>query len=148
MEGKPYVIEYNARMGDPEAEVVIPRIEEDLLLLMQSAAEKKLSNTPVKTSDNYAATIMMVSGGYPEKYEKGKTIQGLGNITDSMVFHAGTKTEGNHIKTSGGRVLAVTSLKPAMDSALQTSYANCRKISFEKSYYRTDLGEDLKKYQI
>lgn len=147
VEGNPYVIEYNARMGDPEAEVVIPRLEEDLLLLMKLAAEKKLSSTPVKTSDNCAATVMMVSGGYPEKYDKGKTIQGLEKVSETLVFHAGTKAEGNLVKTSGGRVLAVTSLKPSMESALDSAYAACQKISFENSYYRTDLGQDLKKYQ-
>lgn len=147
VDGEPFVIEYNARMGDPEAEVVISRLEEDLLLLMQSATEKKLSNTPVKTSNNFAATVMMVSGGYPEKYEKGKTIQGLEKVSENLVFHAGTKAEGNLVKTSGGRVLAVTSLKPTMESALNSAYASCKKISFENSYYRTDLGQDLIKYQ-
>lgn len=147
VEGNPHVIEYNARMGDPEAEVVIPRIEEDLLLLMQTAAEKNLSNTPVRTSDNHAASVMMVSGGYPERYEKGKIIQGLEEIADSLVFHAGTKAEANLVKTSGGRVLAVTSLKPTMETALNAAYSDCQKVYFENSYYRTDLGEDLKKYQ-
>jgi len=146
VDGKPYVIEYNVRMGDPEAEVVIPRIKSDLLQLMTEATDNNLSDRSPEIVSDYAAAVMMVSGGYPGKYNKGEVIHGLQDAGDSIIFHAGTKQVGEDIVTNGGRVIAVTSLKPSMDEALAASYAACSHISFKNSYYRTDLGRDLKRF--
>ena len=141
--GTPKVIEYNVRMGDPETEVVIPRIKSDLLQLFVAAANKKLSQEKIEINPFSATTVMAVSGGYPEAYEKGKTIAFDENFTDSIVFHAGTKLENGEVKTSGGRVLAVTSLGENKDAALKISYKNISKIHFDKMYYRRDIGSDL-----
>ena len=143
--GDPYVIEYNCRMGDPEAESVIPRIESDLLELFVNTAHEKLSETTVEFDPRTAAAIMMVSGGYPGNYEKGKTITGLENVNNCIVFHAGTTidVDNNSIKTSGGRVIAVTTLGVNMESTLQDSYANVDLIDFEDKYVRKDIGFDL-----
>lgn len=146
VKGDPYVIEYNVRMGDPEAEVVIPRIKSDLLVQMKNATEYKLGSEPPEISTDYAAAVMMVSGGYPGKYKKGEIIHGLEKAHESLLFHAGTRKEQGNTVTNGGRVLAVTSLGPTMDLALASSYATCRRISFNNSYYRTDLGQDLKRF--
>lgn len=140
----PYVIEYNVRMGDPETEVVIPRISSDLLELLEATCNGTLDNVNLEITPNAATTVMLVSGGYPESYEKGKVIEGLGGVEDSTVFHAGTKAVNGHIETSGGRVLAITSLASSWDAAIAQSYQNAGKVSFEKMYYRTDLGFDLK----
>jgi phosphoribosylamine--glycine ligase len=144
----PYVVEYNVRMGDPEAEVVIPRLKSDLLEMFIAATDGKLENIIAETDPRYAAAIMLVSGGYPGGYEKGKTITGLENVTGSMIFHAGTRQLSEHgqVVTNGGRVLAVTSLGETMRDALDRSYENAQKIRFEKIYYRRDLGMDLEKY--
>ncbi|MAZ93364.1 MAG: phosphoribosylamine--glycine ligase [Lentimicrobiaceae bacterium] len=143
--GDPYVIEYNCRMGDPEAESVIPRIESDLLELFVNTAHEKLSESTVEFDPRTAAAIMMVSGGYPGNYEKGKTITGLENVNNCIVFHAGTTidVDNNSIKTSGGRVIAVTTLGVNMESTLQDSYANVDLIDFEDKYVRKDIGFDL-----
>jgi phosphoribosylamine--glycine ligase len=143
--GDPYVIEYNCRMGDPEAESVIPRIESDLLELFVNTAHEKLSESTVEFDPRTAAAIMMVSGGYPGNYEKGKTITGLENVNNCIVFHAGTTidVDDNSIKTSGGRVIAVTTLGVNMESTLQDSYANVDLIDFEDKYVRKDIGFDL-----
>lgn len=141
----PYVIEYNARMGDPEAESVIPRIKSDLLTLMIDAARGDLKQQPVEVDERFATAVMMVSGGYPESYEKGIVMTGFEKVSDSFLFHAGTKKQNNQVVTSGGRVIAITSFGDTMHEALETSYRNCKKVSFDKSYYRTDLGDDLKK---
>ncbi len=141
---EPYVIEYNVRMGDPETEVVIPRIQSDLLDLLSATAEKKLDSFTLNINEKSATTVMMVSGGYPEAYEKGMEISGLDTIDDSIVFHAGTKLENAKIKTSGGRVLAVTSFGDDFEKALATSYKNIEKIHFDKMNFRTDIGFDLK----
>ena len=143
--GTPKVIEYNVRMGDPETEVVIPRIKSDLLQLFVAAANKTLSNEKIEINPFTATTVMAVSGGYPEAYEKGKTITFDEEFTDSIVFHAGTKLENGEVKTSGGRVLAVTSLGENKNAALQKSYKNIAKIHFDKMYYRRDIGADLDK---
>ena len=141
--GTPKVIEYNVRMGDPETEVVIPRIKSDLLQLFVAAANKKLSQEKIEINPFSATTVMAVSGGYPEAYEKGKTITFSEQFSDSIVFHAGTKLENGEVKTSGGRVLAVTSLGENKDAALKISYKNITKIHFDKMYYRRDIGQDL-----
>ena len=140
---EPKVIEYNVRMGDPETEVVFPRIKSDLLLLLKSVGENSLKDEELLIEDNTATTVMMVSGGYPEKYEKGKLISGLERVEGSVVFHAGTAMQGDDIVTNGGRVLAVTSLGTDAESALNSSYKNIQKISFEGNYFRKDIGFDL-----
>jgi len=141
---EPFVIEYNVRMGDPETEVVIPRIESDFVDLLTATAEKKLDSFKLEVNEKSATTVMMVSGGYPEAYEKGKEINGLENVTGSIVFHAGTKLDGSKVKTSGGRVLAVTSYGDDFEKALKQSYENIEKIHFDKMNFRKDIGFDLK----
>lgn len=143
VKNEPFVIEYNCRMGDPETEVVIPRIKSDILDLFEGVATRTLSERDVEFDDRTAATVMMVSGGYPDEYEKEKTIYGLNGIHDSIIFHAGTKKDGPTVLTAGGRVLSVTSFGKSKDRALQITYDNVQKISFEKSYYRSDIGFDL-----
>jgi phosphoribosylamine--glycine ligase len=146
--GDPYVIEYNARMGDPEAESTIPRIKSDLLELFIAVSEEKLKEKKIETDPSYCAAVMAVSGGYPEKYEKGKEITGLEKIKGSIVFHAGTKTDPETGKTltSGGRVFAITSLAATMKEALEKTYSEMKGVTFEKMYYREDLGKDLERY--
>lgn len=139
----PYVIEYNVRMGDPETEVVLPRIETDLVALLQATHQQKLDSIDLKIDSRAATTVMVVSGGYPEAYEKGKEIKGTESIEDSLVFHAGTKSENGKLLTNGGRVIAITSLDENYKQALKKSYQNIEKLSFDKMYYRTDIGFDL-----
>jgi len=143
VKGEPYVIEYNCRMGDPETEVVIPRVKSDLLDLLEGVATKTLSERDVQFSEHAAATVMMVSGGYPASYEKGKIIYGLNAVTDALVFHAGTTADGPQVITNGGRVLAVTSFGRTIEQALDRSYAGINQISFEKAYFRRDIGKDV-----
>ncbi|SFL41568.1 phosphoribosylamine--glycine ligase [Proteiniphilum acetatigenes] len=139
----PKVIEYNVRLGDPETEVVVPLIKSDFLELFTAVATETLDEKTLETDDRHAVTVMMVSGGYPERYENGKIIEGLNDVQDSIVFHAGTKKIGDKVITSGGRVLSVTSYGKTMDEALETSYKNIAKIKFENSYFRKDIGFDL-----
>ena len=139
----PYVIEYNVRMGDPETEVVFPRIENDLLELFNSMGSTEFANIDLIVDERHAATVIMVSGGYPINYEKNKIITGIENITDSIVFHAGTKKDDNVFLTNGGRVLAITSLAKNYKQAIGLSYKQIEKISFEKAYFRKDIGFDL-----
>src|SRR5690625_927543 len=141
--GDPYMIEYNARMGDPESEVVLPRIQSDLLELLEAAADQRLEDVKVKIDSQSAATVMLVSGGYPEDFEKGKLISGIDSVKDSIVYHAGTKLEKGELLTNGGRVLAVTSLADSFQEAIKKSYQSIEKISFDRMYYRTDIGKDL-----
>ena len=141
--GDPFVIEYNVRMGDPETEVVIPRIESDLVEVFQAIGNKKLDQVEMKISDKTVCTVMAVSGGYPEAYERLKPISGIETIEESIVFHAGTTQKENEILTNGGRVLAVSSIGDTKKEALDKSYASLEKISFENMYYRTDIGFDL-----
>ncbi len=141
--GDPYVIEYNVRMGDPESEVVIPRIKTDFVEILKATAENRLKDLKVDFEKRTATTVMLVSGGYPGSYEKGKEISGLDQVDDSMVFHAGTKSEDGKVLTSGGRVIAITSFGENMEEALKKSYANAEKINFEGKYYRRDIGFDL-----
>lgn len=140
---EPLVIEYNVRMGDPETEVVIPRIKSDLFDLFEGVANENLDTKEIEIDQRSACTVMMVSGGYPEDYEKGKEILGIDKVEDSIVFHAGTKSDGDKVVTAGGRVLAVTSYADSFEDALKTSYKNIDKISFDKLNYRTDIGFDL-----
>ena len=146
MNGDPYVIEYNCRMGDPETEVVLPRIQTDLLDLFIAVAKGKLHEIKLETDDRFCTTVMIVSGGYPEDYEKGKKIKGLEKLEGSMAFHAGTKLSGNDVLSNGGRVIAVSSFGKTMDEALRASYASVNKIEFERMYYRRDIGKDLAAY--
>ena len=139
----PYVIEYNVRMGDPETEVVLPRIKSDLVVLLQKTAQQKLDEIEVEIDEKTAVTVMLVSGGYPEDYEKGKEITGLKEVEGSLVFHAGTGEKDGKIVTSGGRVIAVTSFGNDYKEALKKSYQNVDKLHFDKMYYRRDLGFDL-----
>lgn len=143
VEDNPYVIEYNVRMGDPETEVVLPRIKTDLVALLDKVAEGKLDDVSLEIDERAAATVMTVSGGYPEAYEKGKEITGIENIKDSIVFHAGTKEENGKVVTNGGRVIAITSFGEDYNKALKKSYQNVEKLHFDKMYYRKDLGKDL-----
>ena len=142
--GDPMVIEYNARLGDPETEVVIPRIENDLLKLLQSAAYGTLNRQTVSVSTQTAAAVMLVSGGYPGNYETGKPVEGLDSDSECLVFHAGTACVDGKTATSGGRVIAVTALADDMQSALEKANARAEKINFEGKYFRRDIGFDLK----
>lgn len=141
---EPFVIEYNVRMGDPETEAVMPRIESDLVDLLEKTATGKLNGTTIKTSPLTATTVILVSGGYPEEYEKDILISGLENVTDTLAFHSGTKKDSNGaILTAGGRVLALTSLGNSINEALSKSYSATEKISYNGKYYRRDIGQDL-----
>jgi phosphoribosylamine--glycine ligase len=144
VKGEPIVIEYNVRMGDPETEVVIPRLKTDLVELFLAVANEKLDQIALEVDERSATTIMVVSGGYPEEFEKGKVISGLENITDSIVFHAGTKLENNQVVSNGGRVLTVTSYGDNFEEAIKKSYQNIAKLNFDKMYFRRDIGNDLK----
>ena len=140
---EPYVIEYNVRMGDPETEVVFPRISNDVIDLFDSLGTPKFSQLALKINPKHAATVILVSGGYPEEYEKEKIITGLSEVVESIIFHAGTKQKGNGFVTNGGRVLAVTSMSDKYQEALSLSYTQIQKLGFEKMYYRKDIGFDL-----
>ena len=139
----PYVIEYNVRMGDPETEVVFPRIKNDLLDLFNSMGSTEFEDIKLQIDDRHAATIIMVSGGYPLDYEKNKIISGLNEETDSIIFHAGTKKVDDNFLTNGGRVIAVTSLSENYKDAVKSSYDQIKKISFDQAYFRQDIGFDL-----
>ena len=144
VKGEPIVIEYNVRMGDPETEVVIPRIKSDLVELFQAVADGNLNDVSLAIDQRSATTVMMVSGGYPEEYEKGKEIFGLDKMEDSLVYHAGTKIENGKLVTNGGRVLAITSFGNDFQEAIKKSYQNIDKLHFDKMYFRKDIGKDLK----
>ena len=141
--GDPYVIEYNCRMGDPETEVVIPRLASDLVKHLTATNDHSIAADEIKISDKACAAVMMVSGGYPESYEKGKVIEGLEDVHDAIVFHAGTARDGDKLYTNGGRVIAVTALEETDERALVTCYRELNHIRFDKQYYRTDIGFDL-----
>lgn len=143
IDGNPYVIEYNVRLGDPETEVVIPRIENDLVELFDLTGKGKLSEYKIVTSKLVATTVILVSGGYPENYEKGKIISGFAELKDVIAFHAGTKKVGDSIVTSGGRVLAITGLSKSIDESLIKSYEGANLIKYEGKHYRKDIGKDL-----
>ena len=141
--GKPYVIEYNVRMGDPETEVVFPRIESDLIDLFEAIAFGRLDRHELVVSPHTAVTVVCVSGGYPGEYAKGMEISGLGKPSDSIVFHAGTSAKGAKVLTAGGRVLAVTSFGDGIEQAAAASYRTIETIDYQGKYCRTDIGRDL-----
>jgi phosphoribosylamine--glycine ligase len=141
--GDPSVVEYNVRMGDPETEVVLPRIESDLFDLFEGVAHQNLHEKSFSITDKTATTVMLVSGGYPEAYEKNKEITGFENVDESIVFHAGTTIKDSKVVTSGGRVMAITSLGNTIEEALEKSYKSIHKINFDKMKYRKDIGFDL-----
>ena len=143
VDNDPMVIEYNVRMGDPETEVVFPRVKNDWVELFKAIGSQTLDQHELEIDPRSATTIMAVSGGYPEAYQKGKTITGIDSVDGSVVFHAGTKVVSKEVKTSGGRVLAVTSYGKDHKEALSKSYESLEKIDFEGMYYRKDLGFDL-----
>lgn len=143
LRGEPSVIEYNCRLGDPETEVVMPRIKSDLLDLFEGVASGTLSERDIEFDDRTAATVMLVSGGYPGDYEKGKKITGFELIDDSLIFHAGTTLKDNAVVTAGGRVIAITSLAKDIEHAVSRSVMNAELIRFDKKYYRKDIGQDL-----
>ncbi|MGZ5281353.1 MAG: phosphoribosylamine--glycine ligase, partial [Bacteroidia bacterium] len=146
--GDPYVIEYNARMGDPETEVVFPRIKTDLLPIFIEAAKGNLQTTQIDIDERFATTVIATSKGYPEAAETGKEISGMDSVTDSIVFHAGTKSQDGKIITSGGRVLAFTSYGNTLQEALDKSYASLEKVKFEGVNYRRDIGKDLLQFSV
>jgi len=143
VKGEPMVIEYNVRMGDPETEVVIPRIQSDLVAVFQAVAEQKLDEIALEIDPRSATTVMLVSGGYPEEYAKGMPISGLDAVSDSLVFQAGTAFKDEQVVSNGGRVLAVTSYGNGFQEALKKSYQNIDKLHFDTMYYRKDIGFDL-----
>ena len=143
VKGNPYLIEYNVRLGDPEAEVIMPRIKSDLFELIEGVAKGDLKRRKLKIDERFVSTVMLVSEGYPGKYEKGRVIFGIDLTTDCVVFHAGTKNEDGRIVTNGGRVLAVSAWGSALYEALELSYRNAGLISWDGIYYRTDIGFDL-----
>ena len=146
VDNEPYVIEYNCRLGDPETESIIPRINSDLVELLVATAEGTLDKQTISIDEQYAATVMLVSGGYPGSYEKGKVISGLNSVNNCIIFHAGTGTdvENNAVKTCGGRVIAVSALGATMEEALNNAYQNAALIQFDGKTLRTDIGFDLK----
>lgn len=139
----PYVIEYNVRMGDPETQVVIPRINNDFVDLLMACAKGGLKNHNIDINPNYATTVVAVSGGYPESYEKGKSIQGLADVTNALIIHAGTAPKDYEILTSGGRVLAITGIADTLEDALAKSYNGLNHISWDGMYFRKDIGKDI-----
>jgi phosphoribosylamine--glycine ligase len=139
----PKVIEYNVRMGDPETEVVLPRLKNDLVEIFNAITNQTLCEIDIEIDERAATTVMLVSGGYPEAYEKGKEISGLEKITDSIPFHAGATLKDGKVLTSGGRVMAITSYGNTYKEAIKTSYQNIEKLHFDKMYYRKDIGFDL-----
>ncbi len=144
VDGDPFVIEYNVRMGDPETEVVLPRLKSDLVKILAAAGNGNLNEINVEFNNDAVSTVMLVSGGYPEAYEKGKVITGFDNTENSVVFHAGTSLKEGKVVSAGGRVMAVSSYGKTIFDALDKSYKTAEEINFENMYYRTDLGFDLK----
>jgi phosphoribosylamine---glycine ligase len=145
--GNPYVIEYNARMGDPETQAVMPRIKNDLVKLLLATAKGELKHEMVEIEDGYAVTIALVSGGYPGDFTKGKAITGLGKESNALIFHAGTRMAGNYVITDGGRVLSVTGRGASLEEAREAAYAGASQIEWDGLYYRKDIGIDLLNYK-
>jgi phosphoribosylamine--glycine ligase len=140
VDGNPFVIEYNCRMGDPETEVVLPRLENDLLDVFDALFSGKLSEISPQFSKEAAATVVVVSGGYPEAYEKGKVIHGLDKVDAGLVFHSGTQKRDGEVITAGGRVLAFTGKDDSLDRAVSLAYAQIDQICYEGIYYRKDIA--------
>jgi phosphoribosylamine--glycine ligase len=148
VDGNPYVIEYNVRMGDPETQVVMPRIKSDLVDLLEATADGTLSDAPLEINNQTASTVVMVAGGYPDQYDKGEPISGLENAEENaIIFHAGTKQDDDQVVTNGGRVLAVTGIGENMKEALDNSYDTVSKIHWNNVYFRKDIGYDLMRLQ-
>ena len=143
VDGEPFVIEYNCRMGDPETEVVLPRLKNDLVQLLENCAKGTLGRVRIRSDKKTATTIFLVSGGYPDQYAKGKMITGLEQVKDGFAFHAGTRLEAGKVSTNGGRVIALTSLGKDITSALRKSRRNAKVVHFDGKYYRRDIGKDL-----
>lgn len=143
VDGEPFVIEYNVRMGDPETEVVMPRIKSDLANLLSGLGDGTFSESDLVTEERFATTVMLVSGGYPGSYEKGKKMEGLDQMQGCVGFHAGTRREGDTIYTDGGRVIALTALGKTLEQALDICYENAEVVNFEGKYFRGDIGQDL-----
>ena len=146
-EGEPYVIEYNARMGDPETEVVLPRIKSDFLSLLVDSAHGRLAGQTLEINDQYAVTTMLVAGGYPEEYRKGDVLSGIESVKDALIFHAGTRAENGKIITQGGRVMALTGTSNTLENAIQKSQKAAISIQFEGKNFRRDIGLDVLRYQ-
>ena len=146
VDNQPFVIEYNVRMGDPETEVVMPRIKSDLVDHLNACADGKLNESPIEFEENAATTVMLVAEGYPEAYEKGKEMTGFDHLGDCLAFHAGTKETSGKILTNGGRILAISALGENFKDALAKSYRNADRILYQGKYYRKDIGFDLMKY--
>jgi phosphoribosylamine--glycine ligase len=144
VDSNPYVIEYNVRMGDPETESVFPRIQSDVVELFEHTFAGTLNTVKLKITEQAAACVMMVAKGYPENYPKGDVIEGINNVTDSLVFHAGTtKNTQNETITNGGRVICITSLADTLEEALAKSYQSVEKIQWKNKYFRRDIGKDV-----
>ena len=141
--GEPFVIEYNVRMGDPETQVVMPRIKSDLLELFEATSNKYLDSFNMETFKETATTVVAVAGGYPDSYPKGDIISGLNTASEGVIFHAGTKNEGDEVVTNGGRVIAATGLSSSIQDALNKSYATLENIEWDGMNYRKDIGQDL-----
>ena len=146
--GDPKVIEYTVRMGAPETEVVMPRIKSDLLNLFKGISNGTFGEQDFYVDEDVATTVMLVSGGYPESYEKGKVISGLEEVENSIVFHAGTRKEEDKVLTNGGRVMAITSIGRTIEDSLSKSYENVDKVKFDGKYYRKDIGFDLREKKV
>ena len=142
--GEPYVIEYNVRMGDPETQVVIPRIKNDLLNIFIKCLEEKINDVDLDIENNFTTTVILAAAGYPESYKKGDEIRNLEEFSNSKIFHAGTKKENNRILSNGGRVIACTGYGESLEDALKNSYKLADNISWDNKYFRKDIGEDLK----
>jgi phosphoribosylamine---glycine ligase len=147
VDGEPYVVEYNCRMGDPETEVVLPRIENDIMELFEATAAGTLNKCTIRVSEKTAVTVVTVSGGYPGNYEKGKAIHGMEELQNKLVFHAGTRTNGAELLTNGGRVLAFSSMADSVEMALKNSYNSIAKICYDGIYFRKDIGQDILEIQ-
>lgn len=145
VDNNPLVVEYNVRMGDPEAESIIPRIDSDLLELIKASTSKTLEEISIEIDNRYSVAVMLISGGYPGKYEKGKVIKGIDDFENGLVFHAGTKQK-EQVITSGGRVMAINGVGANLEKALSVAYQGCELIDFDGKYYRKDLGQDLIQY--
>jgi len=134
------VIEYNARFGDPETQVVLPRLESDLVEIMEAVVDERLDEVEIKWADNAAVCVVLASGGYPQKYQTGYEIEGLDNVDDFLIFHAGTKKQDGKFLTAGGRVLGVTAVAENLDAAIKKAYEGVSKITFTDIHYRKDIG--------